>query len=103
MAAIALANRVARERGEQLGESVGYKVRFENNDVYSENGKICMYNNKNMICNMLNAFFNTVFVTPGILLKMVVHNTYITHLILDEIHERDQVKKYFLLKFTVFL
>lgn len=73
LAAIAVANRVASERGEPLGQSVGYTVHLEN---VKARGK------------------DTIeFVTAGVLLQRLANNKDalegVTHVIVDEAHERD--------------
>ncbi|KAF7634499.1 hypothetical protein Mgra_00006070 [Meloidogyne graminicola] len=70
ISAITLAERVAAERYEQLGESVGYSVRFES-----------------IIPRQYGAI---MFVTVGVLMrKMEMGLRGISHIIIDEIHERD--------------
>lgn len=81
LAAISVAQRVAAERGEQTGKSVGYQVRFENS-FPEKDGSI-------------------LFMTSGIFLRrMQVGLEEITngkssfldevsHVIVDEVHERD--------------
>ncbi|KAL7079809.1 hypothetical protein ACQ4LE_000922 [Meloidogyne hapla] len=70
ISAITLAERVANERYEQLGESVGYSVRFEG-----------------IIPRQYGAI---MFVTVGVLMrKMEMGLRGISHVIVDEIHERD--------------
>jgi small subunit ribosomal protein S24e len=77
LAAISVANRVARERGEKLGDSVGYQVRFEAQHP-KPHGSI-------------------TFCTIGIFLKRMQSALEgrdaaldsITHVIVDEVHERD--------------
>lgn len=77
LAAISVAQRMAAERGEQVGQTIGYQVRFE--QQYPErDGSI-------LLC------------TTGIFLKRmqqvsssdrnILENT--THVIVDEVHERD--------------
>ncbi|KAI9333918.1 P-loop containing nucleoside triphosphate hydrolase protein, partial [Zopfochytrium polystomum] len=77
IAAISVAQRVAQERGETIGKNsaVGYTVRFDEMRPRSDpsEGQI-------------------VFCTSGILLRIFQENPDlddITHLILDEVHERD--------------
>ena len=75
IAAISIAKRVASELNEPLGKSVGYCVRFDSKLPvrYMSRGTISM-------------------ITSGILLKMLQTDpllTCATHLILDEVHERD--------------
>ncbi|KAG7312185.1 hypothetical protein JYU34_001653 [Plutella xylostella] len=72
IAASSLAERVAAERAERLGQSVGYAVRLEKVDARSR-GSI-------------------TYCTTGILLSEVEVNQGLTnysHIILDEVHERD--------------
>ena len=81
LAAISVADRVAKERGEPLGKTVGYQVRFEAK-LPEEHGSI-------------------TFCTTGILLKRLqsaladAHHSRsmslddVTHVIVDEVHERD--------------
>jgi HrpA-like RNA helicase len=80
IAAISVAERVAKERGETVGQSVGYQVRFENKTP-KPHGSI-------------------TFCTTGVFLRRLQSalgdeqssNTFLdslTHIILDEVHERD--------------
>lgn len=77
LAAISVANRVAKERGETLGDSVGYQVRFDAQHP-KPHGSI-------------------TFCTIGIFLKRMqsalegrdAGMDSITHVIVDEVHERD--------------
>ncbi len=67
-----MARRVASEQGETLGESVGYQIRLE---------------------KVLPRYSDSIlFCTTGVLLRMIQSNPLLsdtTHLILDEVHERD--------------
>ena len=66
-----MAERVAAERGGGAGGVVGYKVRFE---------------------EKLGAATRLAFVTVGVLLKAMQSNPLLrgaTHIIVDEVHERD--------------
>lgn len=80
IAAISISDRVAFERGERLGDAIGYQVRLE---------------------SQLSPKSNLIFTTSGYLLRCLVSGTKreifktTTHIILDEVHERD--------KFTDFL
>ncbi|CAJ1932389.1 unnamed protein product [Sphenostylis stenocarpa] len=70
IAAISVSERVASERGEKLGESVGYKVRLE-----GARGRDT----------------HLLFCTTGILLRRLLNDRNlngVTHIIVDEIHER---------------
>lgn len=81
IAAISVAERVAKERGEILGKSVGYQVRFEAK-IPEEHGSI-------------------TFCTTGIFLKRMQSALLkgstpmgrslddVTHIVVDEVHERD--------------
>ncbi|KAI0348062.1 P-loop containing nucleoside triphosphate hydrolase protein [Trametopsis cervina] len=78
IAAISVANRVAAERGEQLGGTIGYQVRFEAK-LPQDNGSV-------------------TFCTTGIFLKRMQsaleeasgrNMDDITHIVVDEVHERD--------------
>ncbi|XP_017786910.1 PREDICTED: ATP-dependent RNA helicase DHX36-like [Nicrophorus vespilloides] len=72
ISAISVAERVAEERAEDLGQSVGYQIRLEN----------VLPRNRGSI----------TFCTTGVILKKMETNlslSGISHLILDEIHERD--------------
>lgn len=80
LAAISVANRVAKERGEVVGKSIGYQVRFEMN-LPEQDGSV-------------------TFCTTGVFLKrlqtaMLPHGQgaqnfdSVTHIIVDEVHERD--------------
>lgn len=71
ISAISIAERVAAERAERLGNSVGYQIRLEKTPS-REQGSI-------------------LFCTTGILLQMMKHDPALkgfSHVILDEIHER---------------
>ncbi|XP_065360974.1 dosage compensation regulator [Calliphora vicina] len=70
ISAISVAERVANERCESLGESVGYTVRFEN--------------------AMPRPYGAILFCTVGVLLrKLEAGLRGVSHIIVDEIHERD--------------
>ncbi|KAH8394703.1 hypothetical protein KR222_002076, partial [Zaprionus bogoriensis] len=70
ISAISVAERVARERCEQLGDTVGYSVRFES--VFPR------------------PYGSILFCTVGVLLrKLEAGLRGISHIIVDEIHERD--------------
>ncbi|KAJ7487601.1 P-loop containing nucleoside triphosphate hydrolase protein [Mycena galericulata] len=80
LAALSVADRVAKERGETLGKSVGYQVRFEAK-LPEEHGAI-------------------TFCTTGVFLKRLqsaLSNDQregrslddVTHVVVDEVHERD--------------
>ncbi|KAJ8455725.1 hypothetical protein ONZ45_g18873 [Pleurotus djamor] len=80
LAALSVADRVAKERGEVVGQSVGFHVRFENR-LPEPNGSI-------------------TFCTTGIFLKRMhsalsansegaIELDDVTHIVVDEVHERD--------------
>ncbi|KAJ1349471.1 hypothetical protein KIN20_005044, partial [Parelaphostrongylus tenuis] len=77
--AIAVASRVARERGEALGSTVGYHIRLEQRTSPQTVLTYC---------------------TSGVLLRMLTQDdaaSDISHIILDEIHEREQNTDYLLI------
>jgi len=72
IAAISVAERIANERDEEVGKSVGYAVRF-NKKAPRDSGSI-------------------EFVTTGILLRRLINDpslSDISHVMIDEVHERD--------------
>ncbi|BAD53353.1 putative DEIH-box RNA/DNA helicase [Oryza sativa Japonica Group] len=93
ISAISVAERISAERGESVGDTVGYKIRLE-----SKGGK----NSSIMFC------------TNGVLLRLLIGRvtniskeqnqkrsfddavTGITHIIVDEIHERDRFSDFML-------
>lgn len=79
ISAMAVAERVATERGEQLGESVGYKVRLE---------------------GMRGKSTRLLFCTTGILLRRLLVDRNlkgVTHVFVDEIHERGMNEDFLLI------
>ncbi len=70
ISAIGLAERVADERAEKCGQSVGYRIRGE---------------------NKVSAATRLTFVTTGVLLRQLTSRTAlakISHIVIDEVHER---------------
>lgn len=79
ISAMSVAERVAAERGENLGESVGYKVRLE---------------------GMRGRDTRLLFCTTGILLRRLLVDRKlegVTHVIVDEIHERGMNEDFLLI------
>ncbi|XP_055593475.1 ATP-dependent DNA/RNA helicase DHX36 [Uranotaenia lowii] len=75
ISAITLAERVAAERGESLGRSVGYQIRLDSKRPRDDGASI-------------------MFCTTGIVLTILQSDPCLkgySHLILDEIHERDVI------------
>ncbi len=73
IAAISVAERVAAERCEPIGAHVGYQVRFEQVDVPKGQGRI-------------------IFATVGTVLRRLFNDADlagVSHVIVDEVHERD--------------
>ncbi|XVF60717.1 hypothetical protein PTKIN_Ptkin08bG0070700 [Pterospermum kingtungense] len=76
ISAISVSERISSERGENIGNDVGYKIRLE-----SKGGR----------------HSSIIFCTNGVLLRVLVSNSRskrqdisdMTHIIMDEIHERD--------------
>ena len=73
IAAISVAERVAAERDERIGNSVGYTVRFNRQTPRATGGSI-------------------EFVTTGVLLRRLMNDPAlegVSHVMIDEVHERD--------------
>uniref|UniRef100_A0A3B3T4R6 RNA helicase n=1 Tax=Paramormyrops kingsleyae TaxID=1676925 RepID=A0A3B3T4R6_9TELE len=81
LAAIAMAERVATERGETIGQTVGYQIRLESR-----------VSPKTLL----------TFCTSGVLLRTLMAGdttlSSITHIIVDEVHERDGLTDFLLTK-----
>ncbi|XP_034565378.1 3'-5' RNA helicase YTHDC2 isoform X2 [Notolabrus celidotus] len=81
LAAIAVAERVAAERGESVGQTVGYHIRLESR----VSPKTCL-----------------TFCTSGVFLRTLMAGdaslTTVTHVIVDEVHERDGLTDFLLIK-----
>ena len=86
IACISIAKRVADEMDQGIGDQVGYHISM---DV------------------QLNTNSRIIFVTNGILLNYLTHNpsilTEYTHIIIDEVHERDIDSDFILILFKLFL
>mmetsp|Transcript_2779 Transcript_2779/g.6054 ORF Transcript_2779/g.6054 Transcript_2779/m.6054 type:complete len:1428 (+) Transcript_2779:632-4915(+) len=73
IAAVSVAERVAAERSEAIGNSIGYTVRFQRQASREQGGTID-------------------FVTTGVLLRRLINDpalTGVSHILIDEVHERD--------------
>lgn len=81
LAAIAVAERVAAERGESVGQTVGYQIRLERR-----------VSPKTLL----------TFCTSGVFLRTLISGddslTAVTHVIVDEVHERDGLTDFLLTK-----
>lgn len=86
IACISIAKRVAAEMGQVVGDMVGYHISM---DV------------------RLDTKTQIIFVTNGILLNYLTHNPSMldeyTHIIIDEVHERDIDSDFILILFKLFL
>lgn len=85
IAAMSIARRVSAERNWPLGQLVGYQVGMENKT--SKDTRL-------------------TYVTTGVLLQKLINNKHMhnfTHIILDEVHERDQEMDFCLLVVRKFL
>jgi len=86
IACISIAKRVAAEMDEELGRSVGYHISMDAN---------------------IRLDSKIIFVTNGILLNYLTHNPSMlveyTHIIIDEVHERDIDSDFILILFKLFL
>lgn len=79
ISAISVAARISSERGEDLGESVGYQIRLE---------------------SKRSAQTRLLFCTTGVLLRQLVQDpglTGVSHLLVDEIHERGMNEDFLLI------
>lgn len=82
LAAVSIADRVALERGEPLGQTIGYQIRLESRISQSS---------------------NLIYTTSGFLLRCLIGGaqrelfTGLTHIILDEVHERDKYTDFLLI------
>ncbi|XP_071908513.1 DExH-box ATP-dependent RNA helicase DExH1 isoform X1 [Coffea arabica] len=79
ISAISVAARISSERGENLGETVGYQIRLEANR---------------------SAQTRLLFCTTGVLLRQLVQDPYlrgVSHLLVDEIHERGMNEDFLLI------
>ncbi|CAH8254939.1 unnamed protein product [Arabidopsis lyrata] len=79
ISAISVSERVAAERGEQIGDSVGYKVRLE---------------------GMTGRDTRLLFCTTGVLLRRLLVDRSlkgVTHVVVDEIHERGMNEDFLLI------
>lgn len=79
ISAISVAARISSERGESLGETVGYQIRLE---------------------AKRSAQTRLLFCTTGVLLRRLVQDPYLTgvsHLLVDEIHERGMNEDFLLI------
>ncbi|XP_052556920.1 3'-5' RNA helicase YTHDC2 isoform X2 [Tympanuchus pallidicinctus] len=81
LAVIAVAERVAAERREKVGQTVGYQIRLE---------------------SRVSPRTLLTFCTNGILLRMLMAGdsalSTVTHVIVDEVHERDRFSDFLLIK-----
>ncbi|KAM4050942.1 3'-5' RNA helicase YTHDC2 isoform 2-T5 [Anomaloglossus baeobatrachus] len=81
LAAIAVAERVAAERGEKIGQTIGYQIRLESR-----------VSPKTLL----------TFCTNGVLLRTLMAGdttlSTVTHVIVDEVHERDRFSDFLITK-----
>ncbi|XP_053675949.1 3'-5' RNA helicase YTHDC2-like [Anopheles nili] len=82
ISAVTVSERVCYERNERLGDTVGYQIRLE---------------------SRIKPSSNTIFCTNGVLLRCLMSKNgskflkNITHIIIDEVHERDQYSDFLLI------
>ena len=80
ISAISVAERVAYERGESVGQTVGYQIRLE---------------------SRISQKTSLLYCTNGVLLRMLMAGhkglSNVTHIIIDEIHERDKFSDYLMI------
>ncbi|KAG8456301.1 hypothetical protein GDO86_002185 [Hymenochirus boettgeri] len=81
LSAVAVAERVAAERGEKIGQTIGYQIRLESR-----------VSPKTLL----------TFCTSGVLLRTLMGGdsvlSTVTHIIVDEVHERDRFSDFLLTK-----
>merc|ERR1719450_1356576 len=80
ISATSVAQRVASERDEELGKSCGYKIRLESMPPRKRG--------------------SVLFVTLGVLIRFLISDRYImraSHIIIDEIHERNALSDFLLI------
>ncbi|XP_078314413.1 3'-5' RNA helicase YTHDC2-like [Crassostrea virginica] len=79
IAALSIAERVSAERGEKIGQTVGYQIRLESK-----------VSPKTLL----------TFCTNGVLLRTLMNGSHslstVTHIIVDEVHERDRFSDFLL-------
>jgi small subunit ribosomal protein S24e len=81
LAALSVADRVAKERGESLGQTVGFQVRFESQPP-EDHGSITFCTTGVFLKKLQTALSENVADGYGQL-------DHITHVVVDEVHERD--------------
>ncbi|ENN76424.1 hypothetical protein YQE_07085, partial [Dendroctonus ponderosae] len=95
---IAAADRVAYERGETVGGSVGYHIRLESKCGEKPN-KLIVYECLIIVLSGYNT--NLLFCTIGVFLRNLMCGNKclknLTHVIVDEIHERDKLSDFLLI------
>ncbi|KAG9321747.1 hypothetical protein KVV02_006747 [Mortierella alpina] len=89
IAAISVAQRVAVERGERVGQSVGYQVRFDNQPP-TPGGSI-LYCTTGIFLRMMHNEGNNAAAGPGGAGGNASHDPLrgVSHIVVDEVHERD--------------
>jgi small subunit ribosomal protein S24e len=81
IAAISVADRVAKERGEVLGKSIGYQVRFETK-LPEEHGSVTFCTTGVFLKRMQSALLE-----DSVNMRRSLDD--VTHIVVDEVHERD--------------
>ncbi|WWC99866.1 hypothetical protein V866_006775 [Kwoniella sp. B9012] len=82
LAAMSVAERIADERGQSLGKEVGYQVRFDTK-LPQPNGSITFCTTGIFLKRMQSALGSTA--DPNAVARM----DEVTHIVVDEVHERD--------------
>lgn len=86
IAAISVAQRVAKERGESVGQTVGYQVRFDHK-LPQPNGSITFCTTGVFLRRLQTALGESVNGQAGAETETFLDS--ITHVVMDEVHERD--------------
>jgi HrpA-like RNA helicase len=95
LAAVTVAERVAAERGEKVGGTVGYQVIFKSTNT------ICLFSQIQIrLESCVSPRTCLTFCTYGVLLRSLMGGDAIlsslTHVVVDEIHERDAMSDFLL-------
>lgn len=96
ISAISVAQRVAQERAEHLGNSVGYQIRLESVRVCPRAGRGICCKSGNTLGNshvFQSSATRLLYCTTGVLLRRLEGDpelSGVTHVIVDEVHERTE-------------
>jgi ATP-dependent RNA helicase A len=96
ISAISIAERIANERGEELGQTTGYSVRFESclprpyaSIMFCTVGKSIEHHIKFILLDTAIPYLHRNILAGVLLRKLEAGLRGVSHVIVDEIHERD--------------